>query len=31
MQVIDFGVGIIRPDWLTGATYLGEEKSGVYE
>lgn len=31
IQVIDFGVGIIRPDWLEGATYLGEEECGIYQ
>ncbi|CAN0137063.1 unnamed protein product, partial [Ectocarpus sp. 8 AP-2014] len=30
-NVIDFGVGIIRPDWLEGATYLGEEECGIYQ
>eukprot|EP00904_Undaria_pinnatifida_P002855 jgi/Undpi1/12570/HiC_scaffold_6.g02239.m1 len=30
-NVIDFGVGIIKPDWLVGAAYLGEEKSGIYD
>lgn len=30
-QIIDFDVGLIKPDWLAGATYLGEEKSGIYE
>lgn len=30
-QIIDFGVGILKPDWLDGATYLGEETVGIYE
>eukprot|EP00752_Nemacystus_decipiens_P009705 g8667.t2 len=30
-NTVDFGVGIIKPDWLKGATYLGEEKCGIYE
>lgn len=30
-QVVDFGVGIIRPDWLQDATYLGEEQCGIYQ
>eukprot|EP00903_Cladosiphon_okamuranus_P014558 g13504.t1 len=28
---VDFGVGIIKPDWLKGATYLGEEECGIYQ
>lgn len=31
MQVVDFGVGLLAPDWLSGATYLGEENVGIYE
>ncbi|CAN0105472.1 unnamed protein product [Ascophyllum nodosum] len=30
-NIIDFGVGILKPDWLTGATYLGEETVGIYD
>lgn len=29
-NVIDFGVGILKPNWLAGATYLGEETVGIY-
>lgn len=31
LQVMDFGVGIITPDWLKDATYLGEEPCGIYQ
>lgn len=30
-QVVDFGVGLIKPDWLKDATYLGEEQCGIYQ
>ncbi|CAM9189379.1 unnamed protein product [Scytosiphon promiscuus] len=30
-DVMDFGVGIITPDWLKDATYLGEEQCGIYQ
>ncbi|CAM9189528.1 unnamed protein product [Scytosiphon promiscuus] len=30
-SVVDFGVGIIKPDWLKDATYLGEEQCGIYQ
>ncbi|CAM9189453.1 unnamed protein product [Scytosiphon promiscuus] len=30
-NVVDFGVGIIRPDWLQDATFLGEEQCGIYQ
>ncbi|CAN0301236.1 unnamed protein product, partial [Discosporangium mesarthrocarpum] len=29
-NVIDMEVGLLRPDWLSGATYLGEERVGMY-
>lgn len=31
VKVMDFGVGIITPDWLKDATYLGEEPCGIYQ
>ncbi|CAM9410017.1 unnamed protein product [Hapterophycus canaliculatus] len=30
-NVVDFGVGIIKPDWLQDATFLGEEECGIYQ
>ncbi|CAM9610340.1 unnamed protein product [Choristocarpus tenellus] len=29
-NVIDMGVGVLRPEWLSEATYLGEEDIGIY-
>lgn len=30
-NIMEFNVGILRPDWLKGATFLGEEKYGIYD
>ncbi|CAM9447744.1 unnamed protein product [Pylaiella littoralis] len=30
-NIIDFGVGLLKPDWLKGATFLGEEECGIYQ